>query len=254
MRDLPRYDAHTHTHFSDGTHSVMEVARAAEAAGLECVAITDHYAPGVRWLDDMLAQVESADAACQVKVLSGLEVTIADPEGTVHVRPDVAGAVDVVLAGLGTETRGIGRDPPADPARLIRNVCSAVVGACHNPVVDAIAHPLNLGRFPAVVDPEQFRTADLVQMAVAFASTDTAFELSNQAFWWFPDIPVARFTRQYAEVVRLFREYAVPFVLGSEAHSAEAVGNLAWALRVLRLAGVPASQVVDLPTTGPRRT
>jgi len=254
MRALPRYDAHTHTRFSDGRHSVLEVARAAEAAGLDCVVISDHYPPGDRWVEALLAEVEAADAACQVKVLAGLEVTIADAGGAVGLEPEVAQAVDLVLAELSTETKGVGADAPADPAAFMRNVCSATVGTCRNPLVDAIAHPLNVGSFQANVAPEDFRAGELVEMAAAFASTHTAFEVCNQAHCWFPEMSVERFTRQYADIVHLFRQYSVPFLLGSDAHDAGAVGNLVWAWRVLELAGVPTTQVVDLPTTGPRRT
>ncbi len=39
-----RYDLHTHTHtiFLDGRHSVWDMAKAAEAAGVEAIAFTDH--------------------------------------------------------------------------------------------------------------------------------------------------------------------------------------------------------------------
>jgi len=253
MRALPRYDAHTHTRFSDGRNSVLQMARAAEAADLDCVVITDHYRPGDRWVEAMLAEVEAADAACQVKVLAGLEVAIADADGVVHLEPDRADSVDLVLAELCPETKGVGTDAPADPGAFLRGVCRATVAACHNPLVDAIAHPLNVGSFQATAAPDDFRAAELVEMAAAFAATHTAFEICNQAYAWFPDIPIGRFTRQYAEIAHVFRQYQVLFLLGSDAHGAGAVGNLSWAHRVLELAGVPAVQVVDLPATGPRR-
>ena len=35
-------DLHSHTHFSDGTHSPEELIEAAHQKGLDCIAVTDH--------------------------------------------------------------------------------------------------------------------------------------------------------------------------------------------------------------------
>ncbi|MFA0777766.1 MAG: hypothetical protein PVTTEEND_001480, partial [Candidatus Fervidibacter sp.] len=43
-----RYDFHTHTTFSDGRDSVWEMARTADAVGLDAIALTDHLEPD-RW-------------------------------------------------------------------------------------------------------------------------------------------------------------------------------------------------------------
>ncbi|MBT1017812.1 PHP domain-containing protein [Canibacter sp. lx-72] len=42
MHEHPQYDLHTHSHFSDGTTSVAEIAELVAAAGLAGFALTDH--------------------------------------------------------------------------------------------------------------------------------------------------------------------------------------------------------------------
>jgi putative hydrolase len=253
MTEPGRYDAHTHTTFSDGRNSVMENARAAEAAGLEAIVITDHLFDPVDWLPRMLAEVAAADASCKVKVLAGAEGTIRNRDGEVSVSPETAARLDLVLVDLGSETQGIGREPPADAARLMDNVVNAVVNACRNPVVDAIAHPLNLGRFPAMLSPVDFGARPLIEMATAFAETHTAFEIMNQLPWWYPEHSIERITAEYADVLRVFKRYGVEFVLGSDAHSCGAVGNFRWCYRVMDLAGITAEHLVDVALAGERR-
>jgi putative hydrolase len=248
-----RCDSHTHTTFSDGRNSVIENARAAEACGLEAVVIADHVHGPIGWLDAMLAEVEAADEACRVKVLAGAEGVILNPDGEVSVTADVADRLDFVLADFGGLTQGIATGPPASAKRLTDNVVAAVVNACSNPVVDAIAHPLNLGRFPAVLSPVDFGARALIKMATAFAETHTAFEIMNQLPWWFPDHSIDRITTEYADVLRVFKDYGVGFVLGSDAHSCGAVGNFRWCHRVMDRAGIGSEYLVDVPMAGERR-
>ncbi len=252
MTEAGTYDAHTHTTFSDGKDLVIDNARAAEAGGLETVVIADHIWGEAEWLERMLADVEAADAACQVKVLAGAEGAILSPEGEISIPESVAERLDLVLVDFGGRTRGIAVDPPANARRLVDNVVAAIVNACHNPLVDAIAHPLNLGRFPAVLSPVDFGARPLIKMATAFAETHTAFEIMNQLWWWFPDHSVERITNEYADVLRVFRDYGVEFVLGSDAHSCGAVGSFQWCYRVMELAAIGPEHLVDLPLVGER--
>ena len=253
MIEPGNYDAHTHTTFSDGRNTVMENARAAEAAGLEAVVIADHIWGEIDWLERMLAEVAAADAACKVKVLAGAEGTILNPEGEISVPEAVAQQLDLVLVDFGGRTRGIGAEPPASARRLMDNVVAAVVNACRNPLVDGIAHPLNLGRFTAVLSPVDFGARPLIKMATTFAETRTAFEIMNQLPWWFPDHSIERITNEYADVLRVFRDYGVGFLLGSDAHSCGAVGNFRWCTRVMALAGIGPEHLVDIPLVGERR-
>lgn len=247
MEDLP-YDAHTHTTFSDGRNSAEENVRAAEACGLSCVALTDHLFPETNH-ESVLEWAEVAgrlDAASPVKVIPGVEGTILDTEGNVSVEERDARAVKLVLVDFGGRTRGIATDPPASIQRFHDSVLAAVENAVQNPVVDAIAHPFNLGRFPAVLTPEQLSREGLRRVARLMYEGNVAFELMNQAHWWFPQMSVAEFTREYAGVVRIFAAEGVKFIVGSDAHSAGAVGNMRHVRHLMRAAGVERSQLVDL--------
>lgn len=241
------YDCHTHTNFSDGRNSVEENVHQAEAMGLELVVIADHYYPHH---DDLSARVERiliADAASPIRVVPGMEVTVSDAQGTLHLSERDATLVEFVLADFGGMTRGIAIDPPADVERYLDNVFRATLAVIANPLVDALAHPFNLGRFPATVTPAQLPRNALREVAAALFERDTAFEIMNQMSWWYPDMTVEQFTYEYADLLALMAEANVKFILGSDAHSCGAVGAQGWCRRVMELAGIEKSQVLDLP-------
>src|SRR3954467_4975749 len=72
-----RADLHTHTTFSDGTHTPEGLVERAVKAGLKAVAVTDH---------DTTAGVEPARAAAggAVEVIAGVEVTAEFRGAEVH--------------------------------------------------------------------------------------------------------------------------------------------------------------------------
>jgi histidinol phosphatase-like PHP family hydrolase len=241
------YDAHTHTNISDGRNSVEENVRMAEAAGLQLVVISDHY-----WAhdDDLSARVRrivATDAASPIAVVPGVEVTAQDIVGSLPLTENEARLVQLVLADIGGTTRGVALDPPANMDRYLSHVFQTTLALAQNPLVHVLAHPFNLGRFPATVTPAQLPRAGLREIAAAMYELDKAFEIMNQMSWWFPDMPEAQFTLEYAELLALFAEQNVKFVVGSDAHSCGAVGNQTWCLRVMELAGIGKSQVIDLP-------
>jgi len=94
-----RIDLHAHSRVSDGTDSPAELVAAAQAAGLDVVALTDH---------DTMAGVDEAQAAgaaLGVEVVPGIEVTCQYDSVTVHLlgygcRPD-----DAALAAALDELR-----------------------------------------------------------------------------------------------------------------------------------------------------
>lgn len=72
-------DLHIHTHYSDGTQSPKEVVDDAIAAGLNCIAITDH---------DTLEGVKPAQLAAQdteLEVISGIELSSESGNKDIHV-------------------------------------------------------------------------------------------------------------------------------------------------------------------------
>lgn len=166
-----RAELHTHTTWSDGRVSVLEMARAAQARGLKCLAITDHsQSLGVTGglsperLKAQRAEIDQAQAAVgdRIRVLQGAEVEIR-ADGKLDYPDDVLAWLDVVVASLHTSLR-----QPRE------RVTARLLAAIRNPHVDVIGHPT--GR----LIPER-EGADLDMEAVLSAAAETGVALEINA-------------------------------------------------------------------------
>lgn len=247
-----RYDLHTHTVFSDGRDSVWEMARAAEAAGVNAIAITDHLeadrwgVPITDWIDAMLREVEAARGKVRTRLLAGVEGTLLDLKGQTTIMPEVYRRVDVVLCGIEWATVGISISPPEREVAFQRNLVKAYGNLAMNAWVDIIAHPFNLGRFPFKLPLKELAISALREIAAAFQEGDKAFELNNTLWWWFPEETPEQVLRSYAPIVEEFADKGVKFVYGSDAHSLHGVGNLHWVERLVQMVGLTSKNFLTL--------
>ncbi len=257
MRDLPRpippHDAHTHTVFSDGSASVREMTLAAEAVGLDCIAITDLAGPDVGSIDAHVDEIERVAADSEVAVLAGVELPILDANGLLALPGGDLGRLPLVLAGLDQETAGIATDVPADRSRLVDRVFAAYTAVVESGHVNVIARPFNLGRFPAPLTPDELPRAWVRDLARLMADCDVMLELAADAWWWQPDLPAVDFMLQWVPVLQVFARHEVRFVAGTGAREPAAVGNNHFTRRIMRMAGIELSQLVNLRGIARRR-
>jgi histidinol phosphatase-like PHP family hydrolase len=251
---IDRVDLHSHTTFSDGKSSLDLCVRAAEAAGLAVLAITDHlWQPGALpngTADEYLAAIERAQERTAVTLLRGVETTALDSEGTPAIDEETASRLNLVLCDLGGKTRGVFVDAPSQMVAFLDALRRCMVGVAAHRLVDVLAHPFNVGRLNRGLAPDDLPPSLVEEVSAACAASGTAFEIMNDLPWWFPEVPVERVTQGYAAIVARAAEAGCRFTLGSDAHSHQGVGHLTWSRRVLRLAGVPDAQVVDWRTFG----
>lgn len=220
-------DLHMHTTWSDGTLSVLDMARAAQANGLRAVVITDHsislgVANGlsVERLRQQAAEVRAADEAMgfDFRVLHGTEMEIR-ADGTLDYPDEVLTELDFVIASLHT---GLGQPRDQATRRLL--------GAIRNPHVDMIAHPT--GRlFPD-------RTgADLDMDAVIAAAAETGTILEINAHPSRLDLRDSH-ARQAIEL-------GVKIAINTDAHRAEEFDNRHYGVAVAQRGWATAADVVN---------
>jgi len=137
-----RGDLHSHTDWSDGGASVMDMALAAKARGYEYLAITDH-SPRLGVVNGLgperlAAQRRLIDQANQelegITILQGIEVDILE-DGALDLPDETLAALDVVVASPHLKLR---MEAPAMTERMLR--------AVNHPHVDIVGHPT--GRRP----------------------------------------------------------------------------------------------------------
>lgn len=225
-RDI-RGDLHTHTNWTDGRLSIRELARAAKAAGLEYIAITDHshslaIAHGLdeERLRAQVAEIREIDAALPgIRLLAGAEVDIL-PDGSLDLPDDRLAELDLVGVAIHADF-----DQPraAMTRRLIR--------AIEHPSVTMLCHPTAraLGRRP----PIDF---DFDAVLDACARTRTILEIDSQPHRL--DLPDTMVRRAIGAGVRL--------AIDSDAHSAEELGYLTrYGIEVARRGWATAGDVIN---------
>ena len=131
-----RGDLHCHTTASDGTASIVEMARAARAAGYDYLAITDHSAvvgtrldpEGLRPHLEAIRSLSGSDEVDGITLLAGSEVNIA-PDGSLDYDDKILAELDWVVASVHSS---FAMDAIAMTERIVR--------AIENPLVDVIGH------------------------------------------------------------------------------------------------------------------
>ncbi|MGE3600278.1 MAG: PHP domain-containing protein, partial [Dehalococcoidia bacterium] len=124
-----RGDCHTHTRWSDGRDTLLDMLEAIQAHGHQYAVITDHSYPNM----DFIARVREIDAARRLfpklQIVNGLEVNIT-VEGGLQVPDDVLSMHQFCLASIHTGFR--------QPREVITG---RLLAALRHPSINGIAHP-----------------------------------------------------------------------------------------------------------------
>lgn len=196
-------DLHMHTTWSDGTLSILDMARAARDRGLKAVVITDHsYSLGIanglsiERLREQAAEVRAVDRelGSDIRVLHGTEMEIR-ADGSLDFPDEVLAELDIVIASLHT---ALGQPKEQITQRL--------VGAIRNPHVDIIGHPT--GR---LLPDRAGADLDMDAVLAAAAETGSILEINaNPARLDLRDIHV-----------RMAVERGVKLAINTDAHRAD---------------------------------
>lgn len=199
-------DLQIQTDWTDGQNSIEDMALAAEALGLEYIAITDHtralamtgglteagIAKQGKAIDALNRKLR--DAGRRITVLKGTEVNILE-DGSLDIADDALAALDVVGAAVHTRF-DLSRD--AQTERIIR--------AMENPNVDIVFHLTT-----RIINRRKAIDLDLERIVAAAKRTGTILEVDA-----FPD----RLDINDG-LVRRCVETGIRIAIDSDAHAAE---------------------------------
>jgi DNA polymerase (family 10) len=223
-RDDLRGDLHCHTHASDGTASIAEMAKAARDSGYEYLAITDHSATfgfGDEISPERLRAHVEAIRATEIEgleLLAGSEVNIL-PDGSLDYDDELLADLDWVIASVHSSFR---MSAQAMTERIVR--------AIEHPLVEAIGHPS--GRKIERRPPYE---VDLEAVIEAAARTGTMLEINAN-----PD------RRDLSDLhARAAAEAGVMLVINSDAHRVSGFAVARYGIATARRAWLTAAQVAN---------
>ena len=226
--DFSQYqgDIHSHSSWSDGKATMLDMARGAEAMGYRYLGVTDH-SPRITVVhgldaDRLLAQSrEMAEVQGQmpgVALLQGIEVDILE-DGSLDLPDMVLELLDVVIASPHVKLR---QEPAAMTERMLR--------AVSNPHVDVVGHPT--GRRPGSREGASY---DFEAVFKAAARHHVALEI---------DCDPARMDLS-PEMARLALDAGCNFALDADAHSPGEFAYVPMGMWMARRAGIPQDRILN---------
>jgi DNA polymerase (family 10) len=230
VKDI-KADLQTHSTWSDGKLSMLEMAQAAAKRGIKVIAFTDHSASlgvtgGLKMEDHKKQAAEIKKIQKQlgdsILVLHASEVEI-KADGTLDYPDEFLATLDLVLASMHTSLR-----QPRD------KVTQRMINAIRNPHVDIIGHPT--GRlFP---DREG---ADLDMEAVLKAAAESGVAMEINASPYRLDLDDV-----YA---RRAKELGIPISINTDSHSEEDFDMLFYGIATARRAWLTKEDVINTWST-----
>lgn len=216
---------HCHTVYSDGQHTIEEMARGAEARGMRYLTITDHspaaaYARGldVERLRRQWDEIARVQERVSVRLLRGTECDILK-DGSLDYPDAVLEQLDVVIASVHQRHRMGSED-----------MTRRLVQAMRHPRFKIWGHPL--GRY---VDSRPPLECDMGAVLDAVAESRAAIEVNGNPRRL--DLP--------PDWIREARRRRIPFVISTDAHSVTALDDLRWGVDMARRGWLTSEDVLN---------
>ena len=236
-------DYHTHTPYSHGKNTVLENAQAAKKLNLKQIAITDHgfnhllFGLKRKVLPDLRAEIEEAEKFTGVKVLMGMESNVISVGGETDMRLSELQYFDIYLCGIHEVLKyktfsdfynimvknyvayKFGKKPSD---KVVETTTKAYINVVKNNPIDILTH-INYKCY-----------CNLVEVAKCCADYGTYIEINTKK------------RHISAEELNAMAETGVKFVIDSDAHSADRVGDLRIAEELLSEASVPLDRIENI--------
>ena len=235
-------DYHTHTVYSDGKNTFYENFLSAKQAGLREIGCTEHGFSHLfrglkrKELPRYVSELRDAEKKTGVRALLGLENNVRGISGLCDFTTRDLAAFELYVIGIHVLVRyekltdsklGLGSwlrtQLHVKPSRsLVRFTTKAYIAAIERNPVDIVAH-LNYCCF-----------ADPVEVAKCCRDHGTYLEISSK--------------KQHLGDEELSRvaDTGVRFVIDSDAHSAERIGDLSLAMEQVRRVGIPEDRIDNI--------
>lgn len=236
-------DFHTHTVYSHGKGTIEENVQAAVKRGLKTIGISDHGpghffigVGGLMSLKQMRKEImQLRQKYPQIEILLGVEANIVDVDGTLDVSAKMLDELDYLLVGYHKLVRpqswsafSLGAKNfvaawlKQTPAGLREQNTTAICAAVERYSVKAITHP------GLQID------IDTKKLTAACVRTGTLMEINNS------------YADKLDGYVKTALALGANFIVNSDAHTPERVGDFTAAYHLIKRVGVPQERLVNI--------
>lgn len=236
-------DYHIHSNYSDGRASIGEMVEAAHLKGLKEVAISDHgpnnIGTGVKsdrkYLDIKGEIKEVAREYPNLKILLGAEANIIGLEGEIDISPEIVKELDFLMVGLHPYVRPKNLSTAWDYVlgnQLVK-ISKGQQEKTKNINTKTLIETVYKHNCLAITHPGLKMDVDQWELAKACVKTETALEINTSHK--FPGVD---------EVLDVCNT-GVNFLVNSDAHFPESVGDFDFGSYVLEKAGILPERVLN---------
>ena len=230
-------DYHTHTIYSHGKGTIEDNIKEAISKGINTIGISDHgykhMTYGIKYKDIYKMREEIDNLKLKYKnidILLGIECNILDDSGNIDVDENILKIVDYVMAGyhFGSQPTSIRGAINHLDNYIFKSKKSkeyntkAIVNAMRKNNIFAITHPGDKG------------DVDIIEIAKVAKETDTRLEINGGHGFLSVD--------QLEQIKHIKNK----FIIGSDAHISENVGNFDLAMKIIREANLDLSLVENI--------
>ncbi len=230
-------DYHTHTIYSHGKGTIEDNIKEAISKGIKTIGISDHgykhMTYGVKYKDiyKMREEIDNLKSKYKnIDILLGIECNILDDSGNIDVDENILKIVDYVMAGyhFGSQPTSIrGAINHLDnyffkSKKSKEYNTKAIINAMRKNNIFAITHPGDKG------------DVDIIEIAKVAKETDTRLEINGGHGFL------------SVEQLEQIKSIKNKFIIGSDAHIPENVGNFDLAMKVIREANLDVSLVENI--------
>lgn len=235
-------DYHTHTVYSHGVGTIRENVESALKKGLREIAICDHgtghFAFGVKKknISKMRTEIDKLNEEYKdIKILMGLECNIISYNGDIDIDDETLKYLDILLVGFhfGAKFKTLKDTYRAYISNKLGRISKRIARKIRDLNTEAVIKAINKYDIDLITHPGAKVDIDSKRLAKAAAKRNTALEINSSH---------GHLTVEY---IKIAMEEDVKFILSSDAHSPENVGNVKDAMKRAIEAGLDVDRIIN---------
>lgn len=235
-------DYHTHTTFSHGTGSIEDNVKVAIDKGLKTIAISDH-GPGHAFYGikkdrykDMRIEVDRLRALYpQINILLGLEANFMSADGSLDVDEEIINLSDIILCGyhFGSTPKHLIADLKMHVYAFLSRFSKSIYEKSKAINTDMMIKAMNRYDITAITHPGAKGPIDISRVSEVAADKNVALEIN-----------VKHGHLTVSEIEEALKT-EVKFILGSDAHDPDRVGDFSAGIQRCLEAKVPVERIMN---------